>query len=147
MFSHYMSDEVISHLLEHPEKVRLGGERRRLTLFFSDLAGFTGLSEFLQPEELVQLLNEYLTVMTDIILEEQGTVDKYEGDAIMAFWGAPLPLEDHALRACRAALRQQAALDSLNRHFEEIGLAPASLSHRSAHRRSRGGKSRLPETF
>ncbi len=121
MFSHYMSDEVISHLLEHPEKVRLGGERRRLTLFFSDLAGFTGLSEFLQPEELVHLLNEYLSVMTDIILEEQGTVDKYEGDAIMAFWGAPLPLEDQALRACRTALRQQDALDSLNRHFEKIG--------------------------
>ncbi len=121
MFSRYMSDEVISHLLEHPEKVRLGGERRRLTLFFSDLAGFTGLSEFLQPEELVQLLNEYLSAMTDIILEERGTVDKYEGDAIMAFWGAPLPLQDHALRACRAALRQQAALDSLNRQFEEIG--------------------------
>jgi adenylate cyclase len=122
MFSHYMSDEVISHLLANPEKVRLGGERRRLTLFFSDLAGFTGLSEFLPPEELVQLLNEYLTVMTDIILEEQGTVDKYEGDAIMAFWGAPLPMEDHALRACRAALRQQAALESLNRQFQEKGL-------------------------
>ncbi|HSO72460.1 MAG TPA: CHASE2 domain-containing protein, partial [Thermodesulfobacteriota bacterium] len=122
MFSRYMSEEVISHLLEHPEKVRLGGERRRLTLFFSDLAGFTGFSEFLTPEELVHLLNEYLTAMTDIILEERGTVDKYEGDAIMAFWGAPLPLEDHALRACRAALRQQAALDELNRHFQEKGL-------------------------
>ena len=122
MFSRYMSDEVISHLLEHPEKVRLGGERRRLTMFFSDLAGFTGLSEFLSPEELVQLLNEYLSAMTDIILEERGTVDKYEGDAIMAFWGAPLPMEDHALRACRAALRQQAALESLNRQFQERGL-------------------------
>ena len=122
MFSRYMSEEVISHLLEHPEKVRLGGERRRLTLFFSDLAGFTGFSEFLTPEELVHLLNEYLTAMTDIILEERGTVDKYEGDAIMAFWGAPLPMEDHALRACRAALRQQAALDELNRHFQEKGL-------------------------
>jgi adenylate cyclase len=122
MFSRYMSEEVINHLLEHPEKVRLGGERRRLTLFFSDLAGFTGLSEFLPPEELVQLLNEYLSAMTDIILEERGTVDKYEGDAIMAFWGAPLPMEDHALRACRAALRQQAALEILNRQFQEKGL-------------------------
>jgi adenylate cyclase len=90
-------------------------------LFFSDLAGFTGLSEMLSPEELVQLLNEYLSLMTEIILEEKGIVDKYEGDAIMAFWGAPLPLEDHALRACRAALRQQAALDGLNQYFEQIG--------------------------
>jgi adenylate cyclase len=121
MFSRYMSEEVINHLLDHPEKVRLGGERRRLTLFFSDLAGFTTISEGLQPEVVVQLLNEYLSAMTEIILEEQGTVDKYEGDAIMAFWGAPLPLEDQALRACRAALRQQAALHSLNRHFQAKG--------------------------
>jgi adenylate cyclase len=103
--------------LAHPEKVRLGGERRRLTLFFSDLAGFTTLSESLEPEVVVQLLNEYLSVMTEIILEEHGTVDKYEGDAIMAFWGAPLPLEDQALRACRTALQQQAALANLNQRF------------------------------
>jgi adenylate cyclase len=117
MFSRYMSEDVINDLLAHPEKVRLGGERRRLTLFFSDLAGFTTLSESLEPEVVVQLLNEYLSVMTEIILEEHGTVDKYEGDAIMAFWGAPLPLEDQALRACRTALRQQAALTSLNQRF------------------------------
>lgn len=121
MFSRYMSEEVLQHLLEHPEKVQLGGERRHLTLFFSDLAGFTTLSEGLAPERLVQLLNAYLTVMTDIILDEQGTVDKFEGDAIMAFWGAPLPQADHALRACRAALRQQAALADLNRQFTAQG--------------------------
>jgi adenylate cyclase len=121
MFSRYMSEKVISHLLEHPEKVRLGGERRRLTLFFSDLAGFTGISEGLEPEVVVQLLNEYLSTMTEIILAEEGTVDKYEGDAIMAFWGAPLPLEDQALRACRAALRQQEALQDLNQRFEAQG--------------------------
>ncbi len=121
MFSHYMSEEVINHLLQHPEKLQLGGERRQLTLFFSDLAGFTTLSERLQPEVVVNLLNEYLSEMTDIILEEQGTVDKFEGDAIMAFWGAPLPLKDHAVRACRAALRQQAALHNLNQRFQEKG--------------------------
>ncbi len=121
MFSRYMSEEVIRHMMQHPEKVRLGGERRRLTLFFSDLAGFTTLSEGLQPEVVVQLLNEYLSAMTEIILAELGTVDKYEGDAIMAFWGAPLPLADQAVRACRAALRQQAALHDLNRRFQEKG--------------------------
>jgi adenylate cyclase len=121
MFSRYMSEEVIKHLLENPEKVRLGGERRRLTLFFSDLAGFTTISEGLEPEVVVQLLNEYLSAMTEIILDEQGTVDKYEGDAIMAFWGAPLPLEDQALRACRAALRQQEALHGLNQLFQTKG--------------------------
>ncbi len=124
MFSRYMSEEVLQHLLEHPEKVRLGGERRYLTLFFSDLAGFTTISEGMAPERLVQLLNEYLSAMTDIILAEQGTVDKFEGDAIMAFWGAPLPQADHALRACRAALAQQAALVDLNRRFAEQGWPP-----------------------
>ncbi|MGQ9920247.1 MAG: CHASE2 domain-containing protein [Desulfobacca sp.] len=124
MFSHYMSEEVLQHLLEHPEKVCLGGERRYLTLFFSDLAGFTTISEGLAPERLVQLLNAYLSAMTDIILAEQGTVDKFEGDAIMAFWGAPLPQRDHALRACRAALAQQAALVDLNGQFAAQGWPP-----------------------
>ncbi len=121
LFSHYMSAEVLQHLLENPEKVRLGGERRHLTVFFSDLAGFTTISEGMPAEDLVHLLNEYLAAMTDIILEEQGTVDKFEGDAIMAFWGAPLPQADHALRACRAALWQQNALAELNRRFIQQG--------------------------
>ena len=121
MFSRYMSEDVINHLLRHPEKVRLGGERRRLTVFFSDLANFTTLSESLPPEMVVNLLNDYLSEMTDIILQEQGTVDKFEGDAIMAFWGAPLPLDNHAVRACRAALRQQEALAKLNQRFQEKG--------------------------
>ena len=122
MFSRYMSDKVITHLMNHPELLNLGGERRRMTLFFSDLAGFTTISERLGAEEVVSLLNDYLSRMTDIILDEEGTVDKFEGDAIMAFWGAPLPQEDQALRACRAALRQQAALAELNQGFEKMGL-------------------------
>ena len=77
-------------MLEHPEKLQLGGERRRVTLFFSDLAGFTTISERLSAETVVSLLNDYLSAMTEIILDEEGTVDKFEGDAIMAFWGAPL---------------------------------------------------------
>jgi adenylate cyclase len=127
MFAQYMSETVINHLLQHPEKLKLGGERRRVTLFFSDLAGFTTLSERLAPETVVALLNEYLSCMTEIILEEEGTVDKFEGDAIMAFWGAPLDQEDQAIRACRAALRQVAALADLNREFTRRGLPPLTL--------------------
>jgi adenylate cyclase len=127
MFAQYMSDTVISHLLAHPEKLKLGGERRRVTLFFSDLAGFTTMSERLQPEAVVALLNEYLSRMTEIILEEMGTVDKFEGDAIMAFWGAPLDQEDQAVRACRTALRQQAALADLNRHLSRQDLPALSM--------------------
>ncbi len=122
MFGQYMSETVIDHLLEHPEKLKLGGERRRVTLFFSDLAGFTTLSERLEAEAVVALLNDYLSRMTEIILSEAGTVDKFEGDAIMAFWGAPLDQEDQALRACRAALRQTEALGELNRRFADLGL-------------------------
>jgi adenylate cyclase len=127
LFAQYMSEKVIAHLLAHPELLKLGGERRRVTLYFSDLAGFTSLSERLNPEEVVGLLNDYLSRMTDLILEEEGTVDKFEGDAIMAFWGAPLPQEDQALRACRTALRQQAALAELNRQFSQRGLPPLNM--------------------
>lgn len=124
VFSHYMSDVLIHDLLSHPEKLRLGGERRVLTVFFSDLAGFTTLSEKLAPEEVVILLNRYLTAMTDIILESGGLIDKYEGDAIMAFWGAPVLQEDHAVRACFAALENQARLIELREEFARTGLPP-----------------------
>ncbi|MFZ5448963.1 MAG: CHASE2 domain-containing protein [Thermodesulfobacteriota bacterium] len=127
MFGQYMSETVINHLLEHPEKLQLGGERRRVTLFFSDLAGFTTISERLSPETVVGLLNDYLSAMTEIILDEEGTVDKFEGDAIMAFWGAPLDQPDQARRACRAALRQQTALTQLNHRFADLGLPPLTM--------------------
>ena len=124
MFSHYMSDLLIQDLLKHPEKLRLGGEKRVLTVFFSDLSDFTTLSEKLDPEEVVILLNRYLTAMTDIILSGGGIIDKYEGDAIMAFWGAPLPQEDHASRACLAALDNQSRLAALRQEFTRMGLPP-----------------------
>lgn len=127
MFGQYMSETVINHLLEHPEKLQLGGERRRVTLFFSDLAGFTTISERLSPETVVGLLNDYLSAMTEIILSEEGTVDKFEGDAIMAFWGAPLDQPDQARRACRAALKQQAALAELNQRFAGLNLPPLTM--------------------
>ncbi|UCF97759.1 MAG: adenylate/guanylate cyclase domain-containing protein [Spirochaetaceae bacterium] len=112
-FKQYLSPEVIEQLIAHPERLKLGGERRELTIFFSDLQGFTSLSEGLSPEDLTSLLNEYLSAMTDIIQEEGGTIDKYEGDAIIAFWNAPLEQPDHAVRGVRAALRCQEQLAAM----------------------------------
>ncbi|TWI73217.1 class 3 adenylate cyclase [Desulfobotulus alkaliphilus] len=109
-FSQYLSPAVIDELLVHPEKLKLGGEKREITIFFSDLEGFTSISEGMDPEDLTSFLNHYLSAMTDIILESGGTVDKYEGDAIIAFWNAPLSLENHADRAVQAALRCQDTL-------------------------------------
>jgi adenylate cyclase len=116
-FRQYLSPDVIEALIAHPERMSLGGELRELTIFFSDLQGFTGISEGLSPQDLTALLNKYLTAMTDIILEEGGTVDKYEGDAIIAFWNAPLDQPDHAARAVRAALRCQDKLAALRPAF------------------------------
>jgi adenylate cyclase len=112
-FRQYLSHAVIEELIRNPERLKLGGERRMLSIFFSDLEGFTGISEGLDPEALTNLLNIYLTAMTDIIHEEGGTVDKYEGDAIIAFWNAPLAQPDHAVRCVRAALKCQAKLASM----------------------------------
>ena len=115
MFGTYLSPTVVDQIIENPPE--LGGVDKNLTVFFSDIRGFTTLSESMPPQELVQLLNRYLTAMTDIILDTEGTLDKYEGDAIMCFWGAPLPQEDHALRACSAAVRQMEALKELNKEL------------------------------
>ncbi len=116
-FQQYLSGDVIERILEDPGQLKLGGEKRELTILFSDLQGFSGISEKLGPEALTALLNDYLTDMSDIIMEEGGTVDKYEGDAIIAFWNAPLPQADHAARACRAALRCQRKLAERRAEF------------------------------
>ncbi len=118
-FKQYLSPAVIEELIRYPERLKLGGERRVLSIFFSDLEGFTGISEGLEPEELTTLLNGYLSAMTDIIHEEGGTVDKYEGDAIIAFWNAPLLQSDHAGRCVRAALRCQEKLAEMRPAFRE----------------------------
>jgi adenylate cyclase len=112
MFGKYVSPAVVNEMLQHPPE--LGGVDKELTVFFSDIRGFTTLSESMSPQELVNHLNVYLTAMTDIILEYRGTLDKYVGDEIMCFWGAPLPQEDHALLACKCALQQMQALRRLN---------------------------------
>jgi len=118
-FRHYLSGEVIEKILRDPKHLQLGGEKRELTIMFTDLAGFSTFSERLGPVELTALLNDYLSEMTDIILDEGGTLDKYEGDAIMAFWNAPLEQSDHAIRACRAALRCQQRLAELRKGYEQ----------------------------
>jgi len=118
-FKHYLSGEVIEKILRDPGSLKLGGERRELTIFFSDLQGFSSISEKLGPEDLTKLLNDYLTDMTDILLEEGGTLDKYEGDAIIAFWNAPLSQPDHALRAVRASVRCQRKLAERRAEFEQ----------------------------
>lgn len=112
MFGKYVSPEVVSQMMDHPPE--LGGVDRELTVFFSDIRGFTSLSETMTPQELVRHLNEYLSAMTDIILETGGTLDKYVGDEIMCFWGAPLEVKDHAYRACDCALKQKKKLEELN---------------------------------
>ncbi len=118
-FKQYLSPDVIEQIIAHPDRLKLGGERKMLSIFFSDLEGFTGISEGLDPEALTHLLNVYLSAMTDIIHEEGGTVDKYEGDAIIAFWNAPLDEPDHAVRCVRAALRCQAKLARMRPDFRK----------------------------
>lgn len=117
MFGKYVSPEVVAQMEDNPPE--LGGVDRELTVFFSDIRGFTSLSETLTPQELVKHLNQYLSAMTDIILETKGTLDKYVGDEIMSFWGAPLEIQDHAYRACLCALMQKTKLEELNKEWPE----------------------------
>lgn len=117
MFQRYLSKEYIELLKKNPALLKLGGETRELSIFFSDIQGFTTISEKLTPEQLVQFLNSYLTDMTDIITDEGGTLDKYEGDAIIAFTNAPLPQEDHAVRMCRSVLKCQRKLAERREEF------------------------------
>jgi adenylate cyclase len=112
-FSQYMHPALITQMLNRPEALRLGGEEKDLTAVFADIRGFTTLSETLAPSQLVDLLNEYLSAMTKLIFKNWGTLDKYIGDAIMAFWGAPYPQTDHALRACRTGLEMIQGLERL----------------------------------
>lgn len=118
-FRHYLSPAVIDTLIAHPESLVLGGERRHISIFFSDVQGFTSISERLSPEELTSLLNDYLSQMTDILLESGGTIDKYEGDAIIAFWNAPVELHDHGRRAVEAMIRCQEKLAQLRPQLEQ----------------------------
>lgn len=120
-FQHYVTASVVNEILKNPEKLNLHGEERDLTIFFSDIEGFTTLAEGMSPLDVVSLLNEYLTAMTDIIFEFNGLLDKYEGDAIMAVFGAPVDQVDHATRACRCALKNQKVLNQLRVKWHQEG--------------------------
>ncbi|HAU39527.1 TPA: hypothetical protein DCW56_01165 [Candidatus Peregrinibacteria bacterium] len=113
-FSHYVSKEVVNEIALNPESLKLGGEQKNITAFFADITNFTTWSEGAKPEELVAQLNEYFSALSEIIMENQGTVDKFEGDAIMAFWGAPLAIPNHAELACKTALGCRYRLEKLN---------------------------------
>ncbi len=112
-FGQYVQPEFVEQLIAQPDLLKLGGQKKRLTVLFSDIAGFTTISEKKEPEELVAFLNEYLGAMTDIIFEHSGTVDKYIGDAVMAFWGAPIGQDNHAELACRSTLKMMQKVKEL----------------------------------
>lgn len=114
MLELYLSPTLAAYISEHPETLALGGEKSERTVLFSDVQGFTTISERLAPEELVELLNTYLGEMTEVVFAHDGMLDKYIGDGVMAVWGAPVPQADHAARACRAALEMMARLEALN---------------------------------
>jgi adenylate cyclase len=121
MFGNYVSPEVVNQLIKSGQPPQLGGHNEEITAYFSDIQGYSSFSEKLSAARLVELLNEYLTVCTDIIQEEGGTLDKYIGDAVVAMFGAPIPLKDHAYRACVTTLRVQRALDALRERWVAQG--------------------------
>ncbi|MBO4532710.1 MAG: adenylate/guanylate cyclase domain-containing protein [Treponema sp.] len=122
-FSQCLSKEVVNEIVANPSSFKLGGQRLEMTAMFTDIQKFSGFSELLTAGQLVALLNYYLTKMSDIIMEERGTVDKYEGDAIIALVGAPVQMEDHAQRACAAAIKMKAAEAQMNKEILEIAAA------------------------
>ena len=126
-FGLYLPPTLATLVSEHPEMLKLGGDKRELTVMFSDIRGFTTLSEGLEPEALVELLNEFLGAMTEVIFGSEGTLDKYIGDAIMAVWGAPIPQSDHAARACLAALGMVERLRVLAAQWAQRGLPRLSI--------------------
>ena len=121
-FGKYVSPAIVEEILEHPDNIELGGRKEEVTVFFSDVRGFTTISETLSPTDLGDLLNEYLTPMTEIIFENRGTLDKYIGDAIMAFFGAPINHKTHAEDACRAALQNIERLKTLQEELKKKNL-------------------------
>jgi adenylate cyclase len=127
VMARYLSPSISQWALKDPERLTLGGETRTMTVFFSDLRGFTSLSQHMDPQALTTLLNEYMTAMTDIVFKHDGVLDKYIGDAIMAFWNAPMWQEDHAVRACETALDMVARVRTLQQDWAARGLPQLDL--------------------
>jgi adenylate cyclase len=126
-FSTYISPDLVAEIAKNPDALKLGGEKREITVLFSDIRSFTTLSEKLAPEALVKILNRYLSPMTQIVMAERGTVDKFIGDAIMAIFNAPLAVPDHPAAACRVALQMLSELDTLNLAFAREDIPPLRI--------------------
>ncbi|MDH4227713.1 MAG: adenylate/guanylate cyclase domain-containing protein [Deltaproteobacteria bacterium] len=126
-FSTYVPPQLVSEIIKNPEKLKLGGEKKIISVLFSDIRGFTTMSESLEPQRLVALLNSYLTPMTEIVFKEQGTLDKYIGDAIMAIFNAPVDVVDHPRRACTTAVTMIRALPKLNEGWKTAGFPPVDI--------------------
>ena len=127
IFSTYVSSEVLKEILSNPERLKLGGEKREITVLFADIRGFTSISERLNPEELVKLLNIYMSKMTDIVFDNRGMLDKYIGDAIMAIWNAPIEIEEHRKLAIMAAYRMLKELENVNKILKQQKLPEISI--------------------
>lgn len=126
LFGQFVAPEVVDDLARDPSKVKLGGEKKDMTMFFLDIAHFTTISEKMDPEKLLLFLNKYLSALSHVVHEQGGVVDKYIGDCIMAFWNAPLPMPDHRVRACLAAIDCQETIKKLNKDLDPtIGEVPA----------------------
>ncbi|MCL2192459.1 MAG: adenylate/guanylate cyclase domain-containing protein [Treponema sp.] len=126
-FSTYVSDEVVKEIISDPSRLQLGGTKRHMTAIFTDLKGFSTMAEQVDPEVLVSILNRYLTAMSDVVLAEKGTIDKYIGDAIVAFFGAPVEMSDHALRACLSAITMRRIERELNKAILAEKISPVPL--------------------
>jgi len=126
-FSSYLSPILLDKLMKEPERLTLGGEKKVLTIFFSDIRSFTSISESMDPQKLTQYLNRYFTPMSDIIMHHHGMIDKYIGDAVMAFYNAPIDVKDHARQACLSSLEMMQALTKLNEEFKDEGLPPIDI--------------------
>ena len=130
-FSQCLSKDVVNDIIQNPESFTLGGKKMQMTAIFTDIEKFSSISELLTASQLGELLNYYLTIMSDIIINERGTVDKYEGDAIVAMVGAPVQMDDHAIKACRAALKMKKAEKLLNKEIRDSvakGVAPGNVN-------------------
>lgn len=117
MFGKYVSKLLVNELLKNPEKLSLGGVKKNITIMFSDIEGFTTISENMKPKELVDFINNYLSIMTSVVLEQKGTLDKYLGDSLMVFWGAPIDVENKDYLACKTAILMQKKMDELRSNF------------------------------
>lgn len=126
-FSQYMDETVVAHLLKNPDLIKPGGQRRRVTVFFADIAGFTSIAEQFPPEETALMLHDVLNAVSEEVIRHRGVIDKYIGDCVMAFWGAPLESPDAGGNACRAALASLEALERVNQGFRERGLGAISM--------------------